>query len=312
MTAAPPITSRASWGANPANTPAGSIPTPTPRLWLHHTASTGLHGAGGMRSLQQNALRGGYVDLEYNYVVDNPSGEIFMSRGPGRNSAAQGCGSNSENTTAHAICVMGNFQGIDTPSDACLSAIAQLLAYGHEQGWWPAAITGPHRNAPQCSTACCGDSLIAQIGEINRRAAGSAPGPGPKPPAPAGGAMDICRTPSGKGYWICAADGGVFCYGDAKFFGSMGGQHLNAPVVDMAARPQGDGYWLVAQDGGVFAFGKAPAQGSMAGKKLNAPIVSIECDAEGDGYWLLGQDGGIFTFGKTSFFGSAAGKVRYP
>ncbi len=33
------------------------------------------------------------------------------------------------------------------------------------------------------------------------------------------------------GYWEVAADGGVFAFGDAGYYGSMGGQHLNQPVV---------------------------------------------------------------------------------
>jgi len=34
---------------------------------------------------------------------------------------------------------------------------------------------------------------------------------------------------------VAAADGGVFTYAGAQFYGSMGGQHLNAPVVGIAA-----------------------------------------------------------------------------
>ena len=30
-----------------------------------------------------------------------------------------------------------------------------------------------------------------------------------------------------------ASDGGIFAYGDAPFRGSMGGQHLNRPMVGM-------------------------------------------------------------------------------
>ena len=34
-------------------------------------------------------------------------------------------------------------------------------------------------------------------------------------------------TPSGNGYWLVASDGGIFSFGDAHFYGSMGGQaHL--------------------------------------------------------------------------------------
>jgi hypothetical protein len=158
------------------------------------------------------------------------------------------------------------------------------------------------------STACCGTNLIARIDDINAIAAGLPTAT----PQPARGAMDIVRTPTGKGYYVVASTGDVFAFGDAKFFGSMGGHFLAAPVVDMAVRPQNDGYWLVGADGGVFAFGHAQMKGGMAGMHLNAPITGIECDAQGDGYWLLAQDGGVFTFGNTSFFGAATGKVPFP
>ena len=82
-------------------------------------------------------------------------------------------------------------------------------------------------------------------------------------------------TPSSTGYWMVAADGGVFSLGDASFFGSMGATTLNAPVVGMAAAPDGQGYWLVAADGGVFAFGDAGFRGSMGGKAITAPIVGM-------------------------------------
>ena len=35
--------------------------------------------------------------------------------------------------------------------------------------------------------------------------------------------VGIASTPDGKGYWLVAADGGVFSFGDAGFYGSMGG-----------------------------------------------------------------------------------------
>jgi hypothetical protein len=85
----------------------------------------------------------------------------------------------------------------------------------------------------------------------------------------------MAATPDGKGYWLAASDGGVFAFGDASFYGSMGGTRLNAPVVGMAATPDGKGYWLAAADGGVFSFGSAPFEGSMGGTRLNAPVVGI-------------------------------------
>ena len=68
--------------------------------------------------------------------------------------------------------------------------------------------------------------------------------------------------PFGNGYWLVAADGGIFNYGGAQFFGSTGAQKLNKPIVSMASTPDGGGYWLVASDGGIFNYGDAKFFGS--------------------------------------------------
>jgi hypothetical protein len=44
----------------------------------------------------------------------------------------------------------------------------------------------------------------------------------------------MAATPDGAGYWLVAADGGIFAFGDAPFFGSMGATPLSRPVVGMA------------------------------------------------------------------------------
>ena len=77
-----------------------------------------------------------------------------------------------------------------------------------------------------------------------------------------------------------ASDGGIFAFGDAPFYGSMGGQHLNQPIVGMAATPDGGGYWLVAADGGIFSFGDAHFFGSTGNIQLNKPIVGMTADPE--------------------------------
>jgi hypothetical protein len=105
---------------------------------------------------------------------------------------------------------------------------------------------------------------------------------------------------------LVGADGGIFTFGDAGFYGSEGGQKLNAPIVGMYPTPDDGGYWLVGADGGIFTFGDAGFYGSEGGQKLNAPIVGMVSNRDGTGYWLLGRDGGIFTF-NVPFNGSFVG-----
>ena len=120
--------------------------------------------------------------------------------------------------------------------------------------------------------------------------------------------VGIAGTPDGGGYWEAASDGGVFAFGDAGFYGSMGGKPLNAPVVGISATRDGRGYWLAASDGGVFAFGDAGFHGSMGGKPLNAGVVGMAATPDGGGYWEVASDGGVFAFGDAGFYGSMGGK----
>jgi hypothetical protein len=58
--------------------------------------------------------------------------------------------------------------------------------------------------------------------------------------------VDITMTPSGMGCWLVAADGGVFSFGDAGFFGSaVGFGSAEQPIAAIAASPEGGGYWLL-------------------------------------------------------------------
>ena len=80
-------------------------------------------------------------------------------------------------------------------------------------------------------------------------------GPGPHLNAPV---VAIVPSFDGGGYFMVAADGGVFAFGDATFAGSCPGIGT-CPGSAVAVLPDatGTGYWLVTSVGAVYAFGTA-------------------------------------------------------
>jgi hypothetical protein len=119
--------------------------------------------------------------------------------------------------------------------------------------------------------------------------------------------VGISATPDEGGAWEAGADGGVFAFGSAQYFGSLPGLHVTPakPIVGITSTPNGQGYWLVGADGGVFAFGSAQYFGSLPGLHVTPakPIVGIT-SPDSDGYWLAGSDGGVFAFGDAPYLGS--------
>ena len=109
---------------------------------------------------------------------------------------------------------------------------------------------------------------------------------------------------STTGYWLVASDGGVFSFGDAQFFGSMGGKPLARPIVGVASTADGGGYWLVASDGGVFSFGDAHFFGSAGGSFIGTAFVGIVATSTSHGYWIPNEAGGLFDYGDAQFLGS--------
>lgn len=62
-------------------------------------------------------------------------------------------------------------------------------------------------------------------------------------------AVDLAWTPSGLGYWILAADGAVFSFGDAQYKGALNtiDADANRTPIGIVAKADG-GYILVTQD----------------------------------------------------------------
>ena len=112
------------------------------------------------------------------------------------------------------------------------------------------------------------------------------------------------------GYWLAAADGGVFSFGDAGFHGSAGNIRLVKPVVGMAATPDDGGYWLVARRRRACSPTATPPSTARPGTSArDKPVVGMAPTPDGGGYWLVASDGGVFSYGDAAFHGSM-GKIQ--
>jgi len=104
-----------------------------------------------------------------------------------------------------------------------------------------------------------------------------------------------------NGYFMVAADGGVFAFGDAHFAGScpgIGGCAGSAVAVMPDA--SGGGYWLVTSTGNVYTFGDAAYFGAPG----HGTATSAVATPDGLGYWILLADGQVFAYGDAAGDGS--------
>ncbi len=186
-----------------------------------------------------------------------------------------------------AVVVMHDAGG---PRQQTVAALPRIITELRAQGYTFVSICGPSTPAPTL-----GGSAVYRFGNT--------------PPVGASVVsthpfVASAATPTGRGYWLVASDGGIFSFGDARFHGSTGAMALTKPIVGMAATSTGRGYWLVASDGGIFSFGDAQFHGSTGAMALTKPIVGMAATSTGRGYWLVASDGGIFSFGDAQFHGS--------
>ena len=116
-----------------------------------------------------------------------------------------------------------------------------------------------------------------------------------------------------RGYFMVAADGGVFAFGDAQFEGSCPGiGGCAGTAVSVLPDATGHGYWLVTASGSVHTFGDAPDEGQPSddnnGQPLPYPVTSAVRTPDGEGYWVLLQDGQALAFGDARYYPSTNGE----
>jgi hypothetical protein len=317
---APPIVTRAQWGADE------SIRTGTPgfaalrKLIVHHTDTPNgdPNPASTVRAIYVfHTQSRGWNDIGYNFLVDE-QGRVYEGRWARNYAAGEvhngedtsgrgviGAHAENANTGSVGIALLGTFSTA-SPTQAAVNGLQAVLSWkadrhdidpvgasNYTKGDGTVLVNLPnisgHRDTK--STDCPGQDLYALLPRIRQQV------------------QHIVMSAHGTtpGYWVALRDGGVMNFGAAGYYGSMGGKPLNSPIVGMAGTVTGKGYWLLAADGGIFNFGDARFFGSTGGTPLNAPVIGITPTPTGQGYWLVAADGGIFSYGDAVFHGSTGG-----
>jgi hypothetical protein len=120
--------------------------------------------------------------------------------------------------------------------------------------------------------------------------------------------VGMVPSSDGAGYFMVAADGGVFAFGDAKFEGSCPGiDGCSGAAVAVMPDASGDGYWLVTSTGRVYAFGDAAQYGAPGPQSV--PVTSAVRTTDGAGYRILFANGVIDAYGDATDFGGPTASV---
>jgi hypothetical protein len=238
----------------------------------------------------------GWADIAYSTITCR-HGTVFVGRGYGVRTAAQGTDAGNDQSYAH--CAM--IGPLDEVTEELKDSLRWVVQEYERQG------SGTRRwtHSDWHSTSCCGPALIpwTHLGMPDEIPV--APPPEVKVLIVNAPQVTILNHADWNGYLQICSDGGVLQQGAPPFFGSLGAVKLNSPIVDADVMPDGRGYIMLGADGGVFAFGSAEFFGSHGPEPENAPFVSITITKTGKGYYLGTRDCGVFTYGDAEFKGAA-------
>ena len=165
------IITRAEWGAR---YPDGYdvAPLPAQYLWLHHSVTLAPDllppfddDDAAVRLLELIGQQRFGAGMSYTFAV-TPAGRVYQGVSLGRASAH----TLGHNFDSRAVVLVGDYT-TRRPTDAQLTAVAELVVLGRRNRWWTSWLSGGHRDAePAGYTECPGDAGEAAIPEINRRA----------------------------------------------------------------------------------------------------------------------------------------------
>ena len=186
-----PYMTRTGWGCPSGQDYSNGSPsfTQVSHLVVHHSAGANASNnwpAVVLSIWNFHRFTNGWDDIGYNLLID-PNGQIYEGRGGNDGFTldvlpAATCGSNSGTM---AVCLLGNFEGTE-PAELAVSSLEDLLAWKASQnGIIPEGSSSlnsygvidhifGHRQG--CTTACPGQNLYDQLGNVRTNVANAVNG----------------------------------------------------------------------------------------------------------------------------------------
>jgi N-acetylmuramoyl-L-alanine amidase-like protein len=334
---APPIISRAQWGADEKIRLDTRAYAPIRKLIVHHTASANKPSspASVVRFVEEYHASGrGFSDTGYNYLIDH-KGNIYEGRAARRYGTKEaitgednkgwgvvGAHAKHFNAGSCGICLIGDFETA-TPTDAALSSLVWVMAWKASRHRIDAHgkdeyidIYGTHTVFPNISghrqvgqTVCPGSRLYKLLPSLRDQVGQLA------------------------GTWdplvVDIPDIVRYEYGNLRAStssGSTSGSSTPTPAPTSASTPASatptttsavtttpgsgtklTGIRVVSNSGTIYTIGDGRKLGNPSSNGITT-VVALANTAHGDGYWALGSDGKVGAFGGLGSYGDASGK----
>ena len=127
--------------------------------------------------------------------------------------------------------------------------------------------------------------------------------------------IGMVPTHDGGGYWLIASDGGVFAFGDAGFFGSLGGAPPSTALVGVAPTPDGGGYWVLGRQRHACTTSATRRRSGVSRRlarrsaRMKSPMTGLIPDFSGQGFDAVNGSGQAFAYGDAPYFGDVTTAV---
>jgi N-acetylmuramoyl-L-alanine amidase len=203
------IVARSVWGAKPASLPAVPMRLPATQVYVHHSVTpVTADPYADMRAIETVGVQR-FGQFSYSYAIHPRDGEILEGCG-----LLRGAHTSQRNSTSFGIVWIGNYEE-RAPKIQQVEATRWLIHELTDRGYLvPSADIVGHRDV--YSTACPGSKLYALLDVIRVPWEGPMPEEAQQRAKVNAPVVGIAGHPSGKGYWLACADGGVFGFGDAR------------------------------------------------------------------------------------------------